>query len=339
MKVNIKIFVISILLCSYFMVGCSNSKHSLISASKKPVIGVVIGEFNDTWRTSVRNELYKMAQDKAEIDIWSGNSSQVTENQKIDLLISRKVNVLVVNLIEATAAAPIIEKAKESNIPIIFFNVEPSSEDLKRWDKVYYVGAKGEQSGVLQGQMLVNYFKSHPTKDGIIHYVMLKGPSEHQDAISRSKYSIKAMEDAGFKAEKLSDDIAMWERGKAQEKMQNFLAAEGDNIDCVIANNDDMALGAIDALKDKGYFKDGKYMPVVGVDATGSALNALKDNTLLGTVLNDAVGQGKAIFNLASILSSGQTPNKSNFNNTITDNRYVWIDYKVITKENIGNEK
>lgn len=339
MKSYIKIFVISILTFSCFFAGCSNSKSSAINEKKKPVIGVLVGKFDDTWRTSVRNELYKMAQDKAEIDIWDGDNSQKTENQKVDLLINRKVNVLVINLVESSGAAPIIEKAKKANIPIVFFNTEPSLEDLKKWDKVYYVGAKGEQSGVMQGEILVNYFKSHPTKDGTIRYVMLEGQTEHPDAVLRTKYSVKAMEDAGLKVQNVGEDTAMWEREKAQEKMETFLTSQNDNIDCVISNNDDMAMGAVDALKNKGYFNSGKYIPVVGVDGNSGAVNAVKEGKLLGTVLNDAVNQGKGIFNLASILAAGQTPNKNNFNSAITDGKYVWVDYKIITKENIDDAK
>jgi ABC-type sugar transport system, periplasmic component len=335
MKAYYKAFIISILIISLFLVGCSSKEIE----KKKIVIGVVMGKFDDTWRTSVRNELYKMSQDKAEVDIWSGNNSQETENEKVDLLIKRKVNVLVVNLVDLAGADSIIEKAKKANIPIIFFNTEPSSENLKKWDKVYYVGAKGQQSGTMEGQILVNYFKNHPTKDGIIRYVMLEGQTEHPDATARTKYSVKAMEDAGLNIQKVGDEVATWEREKAQEKMENLLASQGDNIDCIIANNDDMALGAIDALKNRGYFSNGKYIPVAGVDANNSALNAEQEGTLLGTVLNDAVNQGKAIFNLASVLAVGQSPNKDNFNGQITDNKYVWIDYKIITKENIGEAK
>ena len=139
--------------------------------------------------------------------------------------------------------------------------------------------------------------------------------------------------------EKIAEDTAMWDRVKGQEKMAAFLAAHGDKIDCVLANNDDMALGAIEALKAKGFFKDGKYMPVVGVDATAPALKALEEGTLLGTVLNDAVNQGKATFSLSHVLAQGQTPSKENTGFEITDGKYVWIDYKKVTKENMKEIK
>lgn len=337
-KKNIGILTIFMLMLSFLVTGCSSFNGSKSEAAKKPIIGVVVGKFDDTWRTSVRNEIYKMSEGNLQVDIWNSNDSQETQNKQIDTFISRKVNVLAVNLVDATAAASIIDKAKTANIPVIFFNTEPSEADLAKYDKAYYVGANGEQSGTLQGQILVDYFKNKPTSDGVIHYVMLKGPNEHNDAISRTKYSIKAIEDAGLKVEKVADDIGSWDRDKANGIMDNFLNTKS-NIDCVIANNDDMALGAIDALKTKGYFSNGKYMPVVGVDDTSSAANAIKNGTLLGSVLNDAENQGKAIYNLANVLAKGQTPNDENCGYKITNKNYIWIDYKMITKENVDNKK
>lgn len=80
-------------------------------------------------------------------------------------------------------------------------------------------------------------------------------------------------------------------------------------------------------------------MPVVGVDATAPALEALQEGTLLGTVLNDANNQGKASVLLASVLAKGDTPSKDNIGFDITDNQYVWIPYKKITKDNINDAK
>lgn len=339
MKEYLKIFAVITMLLAIFISGCSNSGMTSADSKQKLVIGVIVGTFDDTWRTIVRNQIYNSAEDKAQVDIWSSENTQSVQNDKIDLFIHNKVNALIVNLVDPTAAGIIIEKAKKADIPVVFFNREPRSEDLQKWDKAYYVGARAEQSGTLQGQILVNYFKNHPTKDGVIRYIMLKGEPGHQDAELRTKYVIKTIEDAGFKVQKVAEDTAMWDRVQGQKKMESFLDSQGDHFDCVIANNDDMALGAIDALKIKGYFQNGKYVPVVGVDATNPALKALEEGTLLGTVLNDAKNQGKAIFSVSSILAQGQTPDNGNSGYTITDGKYVWIDCKIITKENINDAK
>ena len=162
-----------------------------------------------------------------------------------------------------------------------------------------------------------------------------------KNAILRTKWSIQTITDAGFKVNKVAEDTAMWDRVKGQEKMAAFLAT-GKRIDVVLANNDDMALGAIEALKAAGYFKGDKYMPVVGVDATAPGVAALLDGTLLGTALNDAKNQGKATLNLAYVLAKGLKPTKANVgydfadenNNPAPNGKYIWVPYKSITKAN-----
>ena len=134
--------------------------------------------------------------------------------------------------------------------------------------------------------------------------------------------------------DKLAEDSAYWDRPKAVEKMKTFLAKFGDKIDLVLANNDDMALGAIEALRQEGYNtgNPAKYIPVVGVDATAPALQALEQGTLLGTVLNDAKNQGKATFDLGLALASGKAVASTSWK--LTDGKYVWVPYAKVTKDN-----
>jgi len=328
---------------SSVLAGCSGGSTGVSGSGGNLTIGVAIYKFDDTFMTGVRNAIAQAGEGKANVDIVDSQNAQPTQNDKIDLFLTKKVNALAINPVDRNAAGVLIDKAKNANTPVVFFNREPLPEDMKKWDKVYYVGAKAEESGTISGQLVVDYWKAHPeadkNKDGVVQYVMLKGEPGHQDAELRTKFSVKALEDAGLKVEKLAEDTAMWDRVKGQEKMAAFLAAHGDKIEVVFANNDDMALGAIEALKAAGYFKDNKFMPVVGVDATAPALQALEEGTLLGTVLNDAKNQGKATFNLAHVLAQGQTPTKENTGFEIVDGKYVWVPYKKITKENINEAK
>ncbi|WP_337102544.1 galactose ABC transporter substrate-binding protein [Paenibacillus sp. YIM B09110] len=326
--------------------GCgnaNNNENSEGSSGDSSTIGVAIYKFDDTFMTGVRNAIESAASGKATVDIVDSQNSQPTQNDKVDLFVSKKYDSIAINPVDRTAAGVIIEKAQKADIPVVFFNREPLADDMKKWDKVYYVGAKAEQSGSMEGELLVDYWKAHPemdkNKDGVLQYIMLKGEPGHQDAELRTKFSIQAIEDAGIKVEKLAEDTAMWDRVKAQDKMATFLSAHGDNIEAVLANNDDMALGAIEALKANGYFKDNKFMPVVGVDATAAALQALSEGTLLGTVLNDAKNQGAATLNLAAVLAKGETPSKDNSGYDITDGKYVWVPYKKITKDNMNDAK
>ncbi len=316
------------------------SASAFVFAAKTVNIGCVIYKFDDTFMTAVRNNISAAAKEKgAKVDIVDAQNSQATCNDKVDLFITKKMNAMAINPVDRSACGVIIDKAKKANIPLVLFNREPFKEDIAKWNKVYYVGAIAAESGTMMGKLVVDYWKSHPeadkNKDGVLQYVMLKGEPGHQDAELRTEYSIKAVKDAGIKVDKLAEDTAMWDRVKGQEKMAAFLAANGDKIEAVFANNDDMALGAIEALKAAGYFKDGKYMPVASVDATAPALQALQDGTLLGTVLNDAKNQGRATLNLSYVLARGQKPTKANVGYEIVEGKYVWVPYKPITKANI----
>ena len=168
----------------------------------------------------------------------------------------------------------------------------------------------------------------------MMHYVMITGEPGHQDAVLRSQHVIESLKKEGIQVQELAQDTGMWDRVKGQEKMAAFLSRFGDKIDAVICNNDDMALGAIEALKAAGYFQNGKYIPVVGVDATAPAVQALKDGTLLGTVLNNAKKQGDAVFNLSLVLAKGETPTKDNVGFDIVDGKYIWVPYEIVTKDN-----
>lgn len=285
---------------------------SVTAAAKTPTIGCAIYKFDDTFMTSVRNSILATAEGRAQVDMVDSQNSQAFQNDRVDMFITKGVDALAINPVDRAAAGVIIQKAMQANTPVVFFNREPFEDDMAMWDKVYYVGAKAEESGTISGQLIVDYWLANPDADkngdGVLQYVMLKGEPGHQDAELRTEFSIKAVTDAGIKVECLAEDHANWDRVRGQEKMAAFLAAHGDAIEAVFANNDDMALGAIEALRAAGYFRGDKYIPVVGVDATAPALEALKEGTLLGTVLNDAKRQGEATLMLSYVLAMGETP-------------------------------
>ncbi|GKX68248.1 galactose ABC transporter substrate-binding protein [Inconstantimicrobium mannanitabidum] len=324
------------------LAGCSSSKSG--STDKKLTVGTTIYKFDDTFMTGVRNAITTQAtSDKVTADIVDSQNSTSTQNDKLDLFITKKVSSLAINPVDPKASSTIISKAKSANIPIVFFNRVPSESDMNSWDKLYYVGAKAEQSGTIQGKIMAEYWKAHPEADknhnGVLDYVMITGEPGNTDAIARTKYSIDELTAEGIKSNQIATDTGMWDRVKAQDKMQSFLTSKGNQIEAVFANNDDMALGAIEALKAAGYFTGGKYIPVVGVDATAPGIKAIEEGTMLGTVLNDSKNQGIATLKLAEVLAQGKTPSKENTGYEIKDKKYVWIDYKKITKDNVKDAK
>ena len=301
-------------------------------------IGAGIYRFNDAFMLRFRNAMSAESEKAgAEIDIADGRDDQPTQDAEIDEFIAGGVNVLIVNPVDRMASQNIIDKAKSADVPVVFINREPPLEILNTYGKAYYVGAKAEESGTQSGQIIVDYFKSHPeadkNHDGKLQFVLLKGQNGHQDMILRSKYSVETIRDAGIEPVELASAIANWDKLEAMKIMNAFIMSIGpENIEAVIANNDEMALGAVEALKAQDYNKGdpSMYIPVVGVDANASALEAMDKGEMLGTVLNDADNQGIAAVRLAIALAEGK--DVSTIGYPVTDGKYIWIPYQKVTR-------
>ena len=311
-------------------------------AEELPAFGVCIYDGTDTFMASLRLHLETYAHGKARLTVYDSRNDQNLQNDQVEGMLEAGADVLIINPVDRLAAGYLIEKARKRQTPVLFVNKEPLLEDLLLYEHAFYVGADGAQSGRLSGEILAEYFLAHPEADkngdGTVQYVLIKGEPGHQDAELRTQNALKPLQEAGFRVEKLQEDTGMWRRQLAQEKMAGFLLAWGDQIECVISNNDEMALGAINALKAAGYFSGGRFMPVVGVDAISPAIEALRQGSLLGTVFNDGERQAMAAVDLAILLARGEEISADTYSYPITDERFVWIPYQRITREDLPDQ-
>ena len=318
---------------------CLWASAPLSAHADMPKIGVCIYNAADTFMSSVERQIEKEASGSADVITVDSANDQNLQFDQVQTLLDEHVDALIINPVDRTSAVYLLQLARRQSVPLVLINREPSSEDLAQYSGAYYVGTDPKETGYLCGELVVDWFTAHPEADsngdGVIQYVLLKGEPGHQDAELRTTYTLKAITEAGFRTEKLSEDTALWERSIGQEKMAGFLATWGSRIECVISNNDDMALGAIDALKAAGWFSGGRYMPVVGVDATEPALEALRQGSLLGTVLNDAINQGRATWKLVWLLYSKQAITSENLGYTIDAFHRVYIASQKITMQSL----
>ena len=164
--------------------------------------------------------------------------------------------------------------------------------------------------------------------DGVIQYLMFEGEAGHQDAIVRTEYSVNTLMQQGIPMEKLSYAIANWSRAEAQSKMMQFYPEFQDRIELILSNNDDMALGVLDAYDKIGLPKD-KRPFVYGIDGTTVGLEAVKKGNLMGTVYNDEQGQAKALFQLAYRLASGKKDPANEGENT----KIIRLPYQKVRRE------
>ena len=317
--------------------GCSGKSDQ---TEKTLRVGVITYTQDDPFINGLTDELkaqLKAMENKERriiVSIKSGNDDQQEQNEKVEEMIDAGCDVLCINLVDRTAPSRIIRMARNEDIPVIFFNREPVREDLVQWEKLYYVGCDAEQSGIMQGEIAAEYINSHPevdkNEDGKIQYVLLEGEAGHQDAISRTEYSVKTLMKNDVILEKLSYQLADWNRGQAENRMNRLISQYGKEIELVISNNDEMALGAVEAYRTVGY--DREDWPVIfGIDGLEDALKAVKAGEMQGSILNDRVDQAKEMAKMAVKLFEGEDFDQEN----LKEGRYYFSEYQKVDSSNI----
>ena len=271
---------------------------------------------------------------QAAVTVRDGGGSQKIQNDQVEELIDAGCDVLCVNLVDRADPSEIIDLARENEVPIIFFNREPVAEDMLQWEKLYYVGADAKQSGVMQGELAADAVKENPqidrNKDGKIQYVVLEGEPGHQDAIIRTENAVGTLREQGVELEKLSYGIANWNRAQAENRMLQMIGQHQNQIELVLANNDAMALGALDAYKKLN--RTESALPVFfGIDGTKEGLEAIQEQKMAGTVYNDKEGQARAMAKLAKALITGRGMGDIEFENE----KYIYLPYAKVTLDDV----
>ena len=276
-------FAIIVIIAVFILAGNGAKKEA---ASKEIRVGLLLYRGDDTFISTLRSYIEEKAKEyertegiKVTLDILDAKSNQNTQNNQVDRLLELGCNALCVNIVDRFAASVVIDKAMAADVPVIFFNREPVEEDMNRWEKLYYVGADAKESAVLEGKILVDAYRKDPASldrngDGTVSYVLLEGESNHQDSLIRTEWSIQTLKDGGVPLEKITGGIASWERSQASAMMEQWLTDYPDQIELVICNNDDMALGAIDAIERAGILPG--TIKLAGIDATPPGVEALK---------------------------------------------------------------
>lgn len=315
--------------------------------------------YSDAYLSTVRAAL-DADFEKAGIDYqdFDSNNNQGTQLEQVQTAVTNGFNILVVNLVtsgSADAAQQIISAA--NGLPVIFFNraVEGDGEEgtvLKNNDNIAFIGTDAPEAGHMQGKMIgdflvANFDDVDLNGDGQISYAMFMGDAANVEAIYRTQYGVEdanaVLKAAGkpelvyFNASNSDkyqlDPNGAWSSAAGNEFMSTNLAeyseANGNMIELVIANNDDMAIGAISALQAAGYnLGDGACtkIPVFGVDATQVAQDAIAADTMTGTVKQDNVGMADAICGEVAAVAGGASTADAAASVVASDDIYSMAD-------------
>ena len=319
---------------------------------KEPKISVFWYDEADVYLSSVRTALNKELDALGvAYDNQYAAGDQAKQLDQIKTAIAGGSTLLVVNVV--TSGSPDVAKeilAAAGKIPVVFFNraIGTDGSDLEILNGSYntcFIGTDAPEAGHMQGKMvgeyvLANYEAIDINGDGTISYAMFKGQEGNMEADARTQYGVEdanlVLTAAGKPELKFYDDAntskylvdqnGAWSAAQGQEYMQTILSsyneANGNMVELVIANNDDMALGAIAALQAAGYNKNdgGVTIPVFGVDATAAAQEAIAAKSMTGTIKQDAVGMANAVVLIAQNLMAG----KPTFENVVGDLEGTW---------------
>lgn len=331
--------LLMIILCGMLLFGLSGCGETSTDTAGKVQVGVTyynqtdtfLGELIDCFKNSL--EEHNTGELEVTAMVREAAGSEKTQNEQVRELIDAGCNVLCVNLVDRADPSEIIDMARESDIPLIFFNREPVEEDMLQWEQTYYVGAPARQSGQMQGELAADVIRDGGVDrngDGRIQYVILEGEADHQDAIIRTESVVNTLQEKGVELEKLDYQIANWNRAQAQNRMRQMIGQFHDEIELVLSNNDDMAMGAVDAYNALNYTEENR--PVFfGVDGTAVGLQAVKNGDLAGTVYNDKEAQADVMAQLSVALVTGEGLDAIAFENE----RYIYVPYLKVDQENV----
>ncbi len=303
------------LLAASFAVLMSTAAHA-------ENIGVSMALFDDNFLTVLRNGIQDLADgmDGVDVQIEDAQNDVAKQLDQINNFIASGVDAIVVNPVDTSATQAMTDAAAAANVPLVYVNREPINVDTLP-DNQAFVASNEEDSGTLETKEVCRLLREAGKTEANI-YVMM-GELSNQAAVQRTKdiHNVMNSGECGVTLNIVDEQTANWSRDEAQSLMTNWLSS-GEPFDAVISNNDEMAIGAIQAMKAGGL--DMGTIIVGGVDATQDALVAMQAGDLDATVFQDAHGQGSGALDAALKLAKGEAVDQK-----------VYIPFQLVTPDNI----
>ena len=343
--------LLSVLMAAVMVAGVGGVGAAQVKADDEKILGAGIYSASDNFNSYIGKAITNACDGIFKTNIEDGQNDQSTQNNQVDTMLAKGACAVAVSVCDVTAAPTLIQKCKDAgNVPIIFFNKEITDYDvINSYENAYQVTSTGGDYGAsIQAQMVIDYWKEPPEMDkngdGKLQLVYLMGDPGHTASQPRCDYLKSTIEDAGIEIDLLAEDTGMWVTATAKEKMDAWVSKYGDEIECCVAGNDAMALGALSAVEAAGFNTDGeessKYIPIYGIDALPEILSKIESGEITGSVLQDAKTQGQTIVKMAENLTSGKDAVDGIEGVEVEEEaKAVRVPYQAITKDNLDLAK
>jgi inositol transport system substrate-binding protein len=292
------------------LTGCSQTSEKEEGGAKKPVIGVTMLSMQNEFIVNVSDEMTKKAEELGvELITVDAERSALKQIEQVESFIAQKVDAIVMNPCEVEASSPAVAKALAAKIPIINVNSETSAKPSA------FVGSDDVESGRIAMKFIAEKL------GGKGNVVMMHGYMGQAAQIKREQGAREILKQyPGLKL--IAHQTGEWDRAKSMSLMENWIQSYGKDINAVFAQNDEMGMGAVNALTAAGMKEN---VIVVSIDAIPDALQAVKKGTLDATVFQNAQQQGAQAIETAVKLIKGQAADKE-----------VLIPFQLVTKDNVG---
>jgi inositol transport system substrate-binding protein len=287
-----------------------------VAADSKVKIGVSMALFDDVWLTLVRNAITQWGNDHPDVEltIVDANNDSAKQTGQVENFLAQGMDAIVILPVDTAATGPMTKGVVKAGKPLVYVNRLPSNLPKS----VIYCGSNSIEAGIMNMEELGK------AMGGKGNLVILMGELSNEAAIGRTDGIKKVVKEKFPDIKIVREQTGNWKREQGKTIMENWLAS-GQEIDGVASDNDEMALGALQAIKAAG--KLGK-IPVGGTDASHDALESMEKGELYDTVFQDPVAQGQEAVNAAYLLV------KKEPNPKVTDGNKIWIPYQRVTKEN-----
>ena len=311
------------------LAGCGSGKSGggAVSGNGLKVL-MTIHDDTDTFLSALTEAMQAKASSAGvTLEIVSCAGDSTVQRQQIEKAASGGYDAVICRLADATTILQM--EIAAGDLPIVFINNEPSADYLKA-DKFIYVGSYEQDAGRYQAEYIWNGLG----KPSSLNLIIMEGQKGHAAVPQRTNAVKYFFMDNGVDANIVFCDYGDWSDSVTYDKLEIFKLT-GQPVDCIICNNDPMAIGAINWLKDNGY--DTHKVLVAGIDATDDGCAAIRSGDLFMTVLQDTAGQGEAAIESAITLAKGKSV--SNLSGATEDLKYVWVPFVPITTSNIDQYK
>ena len=303
MKKHIKLMILTVLSALLISLLPTNFASAQATEEQDVTIGFVISDLNDVFLNYILNATVDAAEEKGYVvEVADAQSDLIQQQDHVNSFIQKGVDVIIVNPVDTSAMMPISDAAVSAGIPLIYINRNPTaSHGGELPEGVYFVGPDESKVGVLQAENTARLLNNEG------NVVILLGTLGHESTATRTQGVKSVLEENFPDITILAEETADYQRDQGVTVTENLLSAYGDQLNAIISNNDEMALGALQALESAG--RDDVI--VMGVDASEDALQAIKEGKLTATVSQDAVGQGKGAIEIVHALMSGEPVEKN----------------------------